>query len=241
MIKLPDNSQSSPTTPIPIDSMGNFLACAVHDMKNSLTLLLDGLEKTLASAETTSSPIYAELSQANHEAKRINHHLIQLLTIYKLGQKTYPFDPQLIALEDFLSALTAQFYNLLTLRKIHLEIYVDPKLYWYFDEELVAGALSNAVNNAMRFTRDRIRISAEEIDGKLILRVEDNGSGYPDWLLHTHHHHTHDNGFQQSNTGLGLFFSSLVARMHRNREYTGELILKNNCSLPGACFELRLP
>ncbi len=76
-----------------VRNMTNFLVSSVHDMKNSVSMLICGLEKALASVEATKLSTHAELMQMNHEAKRINNNLIQLLTLYKLGQKIYPFDP----------------------------------------------------------------------------------------------------------------------------------------------------
>lgn len=70
-------------------------------MKNSVSMLIGGLEKALASAEATQLSTHAELMQMNHEAKRINSNLIQLLTLYKLGQKIYPFDLQSFCLDEF--------------------------------------------------------------------------------------------------------------------------------------------
>lgn len=241
MIQLAESEKNIPAPPIPIESIDNYLVSSVHDMKNSVTLLLAGLEKTLASTEAAKLATYSELVQVNHEAKRIHNNLIQLLSVYKLGQKIYPFDPQYICLSDFLNTLKAQYANLLKIHNIALEICVSPDLYWYFDEDLVCGTVGNAINNAMRFTRDRILISAKESDRKLVLRIEDNGSGYSDELIRKHGDCMHGVSFHQGNTGLGFYFATLVARMHRNYGHTGELELENGGFLGGACFVLRLP
>ena len=194
-------------------SMGSFLASSVHDMKNSVSMLIGGLEKTLAMADSENLTTYAELVQMNHEAKRINSNLIQLLTLYKLGQKIYPFDPQSIGVEDFLNSLAGQNGELLKSHGIALEIHADPALYWYFDEDLISGVIGNALNNAMRYTRDCIRLIAKENKGMLELRIEDNGSGYPAFMLQESVDNMRGVDFQGGSTGLGLYFSSAVARL----------------------------
>ncbi len=237
-LDLKENSADSNQT---VPNMTNFLASSVHDMKNSVSMLIGGLEKVLASTEATQLSMHAELMQMNHEAKRINNNLIQLLTLYKLGQKIYPFDPQSICLDDFLRVMVAQYRELLKFRAINLEVRVNPELYWYFDEDLISGVIGNALNNAMRYTRDRIHIIAEENEGKLVLRIEDNGYGYSNQILRESDDCARGVDFQGGSTGLGFYFSAMVARMHHNQGCLGELKLENGGSLSGACFVLRLP
>lgn len=234
---MKDNTGSTPS----VQSMENFLASSVHDMKNSVSMLICGLEKALAAADSTRLSTYAELVQMNHEAKHINSNLIQLLTLYKLGQKIYPFDPQSMGLDDFLQAVVAQYMELLKSHGINLQVHADPGLYWYFDEDLISGVIGNALNNAMRYTRDRINIIARENNGKLELRIEDNGEGYPVQILQESVDNMRSVDFQGGSTGLGFYFSVMVARMHHNHSRLGELKLENGGSLGGACFVLYLP
>lgn len=222
-------------------NMANFLASSAHDMKNSVSMLICGLDKAIAAADATQLSNYAELVQMNHEAKRINNNLIQLLTLYKLGQKIYPFDPQFICLDDFLQVMVVQYKELLKFRQISLKVHATPGLYWYFDEDLVSGVIGNALNNAMYYTRDRIEIFARENDGKLELRIEDNGGGYPLKILQESDGSMCSVDSQGGSTGLGCYFSAMVARMHLNQGCPGELKLENGGSLKGACFVLRLP
>lgn len=224
-----------------VENIDHFLASSVHDMKNSVTSLLAGLEKTLAVAETEKLSTYSELMQVNQEAKRIRNQLVQLLIAYKLGQKIYPFDPQEICISDFLNELEAQYRSLIKIHRIAMDIRVDADLYWYFDEDLIGGVIGNAINNAARFARNRISISAEILGNKLVFRIEDDGCGYSDQILQKYGDFMRAVSFYEGNTGLGLYFATLAARMHRNYRYAGELRLENGGSLGGACFIFCLP
>jgi len=93
----------------------------------------------------------------------------------------------------------------------------------------------------MRHAHHRITISALECEGQLTLRVEDDGGGYPVELLQGNDNVMQSVDFHGGSTGLGLYFSAMAARMHRNRDLRGELHLENGGSLQGACFVLRLP
>jgi hypothetical protein len=54
---------------------------------------------------------------------------------------------------------------LLEARGIALEVDVDPDLIWHLDEDLIVGVVSHAVNNAVHYTRDRIRLAMREAGG----------------------------------------------------------------------------
>jgi hypothetical protein len=47
--------------------------------------------------------------------------------------------------------------------------------------------------------------------------------------------------FLTNSAGLGLYFSSEVAKMHRHRGRHGSLRLENGGAYGGGCFVLRLP
>ena len=105
--------------------MANFLASSVHDMKNSVSILIGGLEKTLASVDAASFPSYDGLVQMNHEAKRMNDKLVQLLALYKLGQNLYPFDPQFLSLQEYMQTIAAQNNDALKFQGIKLDIQIS--------------------------------------------------------------------------------------------------------------------
>jgi len=221
--------------------MATFLASSAHDMKNSISLLIRGLEGILGQADARSFTGYDDLAQMTYEAKRVNSNLIQLLTLYKIGQDIYPFDPQPVALADFVDLIAAQSSELLKSQGVALEFESATDLYWDFDEDLIAGVVGNAFNNAIHYTRDRVRLSAREVDGQLELRIEDNGRGYPQHMLDECAECMRGVDFVSGSTGLGLYFSAIVARTHRHRGQHGEIRLENGGTLGGGCFILRLP
>jgi signal transduction histidine kinase len=227
-----------------------FLASTAHDMKNSISVLSGTLERLLVDAsprEDLAYPAaYPQMAQMLYQTRRLNDNLMQLLALYKrVGTSEYPFDVQPIETAQLLAQVVALGQVLLDAKGIALEIDAAPDLIWHLDEDLIVGVVSHAVNNAVHYTRDRIRLSLREHDGLLEIRVEDNGAGYPQVLL--------DAGaaglsgvasgidFRTNSAGLGLYFSREVARMHRHRAREGGVRLENGGSLGGGCFILSLP
>lgn len=224
-----------------------FLASTAHDMKNSISVLCCTLENLLVDAAASpSDPKITQMAQMLYESKRLNNNLIQLLALYKnVGHADYPFDCQCQQLEDFSAMVQAQSRVLLNSKAIELEVELPPDLVWYFDEDLILGVIGHAINNASHYTLNKVRLQFIETGEYLEIRVEDNGRGYPPSMLEMGQ--MAFNGarsgvnFATSSTGLGLFFSSEVAKMHKNRGRVGTVHLENGGSLGGGCFVLRLP
>jgi signal transduction histidine kinase len=222
-----------------------FLASTAHDMKNSISVLSGTLEHLLADAPQA-EPAYPQMAHMLHQTRRLNNQLMQLLALYKqVGTPEYPFDMQPLAVGELAEQVAASERVLLQSRGIALTIDGDPHLVWHFDEDLICGVLAHAIHNASNYTRGRIRLAIAEVDGCLEIRVEDNGGGYPQAMLDAGvaamHGTSSGVNFLTNSAGLGLYFSSEVAKMHRHRGRHGSLHLENGGAYGGGCFILRLP
>ncbi len=223
-----------------------FLASTAHDMKNSISVLCCTLERLLVDSSVKTAAAYPQMAHMLYEAKRLNNNLIQLLALYKeVGKPGYPFDPQGIVMSDFVDLVQAQNKVLLASKNITLELDYDPDQDWYFDEDLILGVIGHAINNAVHYTLDKIRLAVFVDGADLEIRVEDNGRGYPVAMLERGNETLSGHGkgvnFATNSTGLGLYFSSEVAKMHKNRGRLGSVRLENGGALGGGCFVLRLP
>jgi signal transduction histidine kinase len=235
-----------------------FLASTVHDMKNSISVLSGTLENLLAAAPsplsstepvalpvTPEQPAYGQLAHMLYQTKRLNDNLIQLLALYKdVGKPGYPFDPAPHRISELLEQAAGQARVLLHSRGVALELEFPPELIWTLDEDLIIGVLVHAINNAIRYTQDRIRV-AVRVDGDYLeLRVDDNGDGFPAAMLDAGAVPTPERraiNFINNSSGLGLYFSGEVAKMHRHRQRVGSIALENGGALGGGGFVLRLP
>lgn len=219
-----------------------FLASTVHDMKNSISVLSGTLESLLAAHPANAAPEYGQMAQMLYQTKRLNDNLIQLLALYKdVGKPGYPFDPAPRSVRELVELVSGQAQVLLQSRGIGFETDYPPDAIWTLDEDLVIGVLVHAINNAIRYTQDRIRL-AIMVDGDYLeLRVEDNGAGFPQAMLASGASPRAAIDFLNNSSGLGLYFSSEVAKMHKHRQREGGIALQNGGTLGGGCFILRLP
>jgi len=243
-----------------------FLASTVHDMKNSISVLSgtlenlldarvrhpDGAEADLATEADASAAApaaaYPQMAQMLYQTKRLNDNLIQLLALYKeVGKPSYPFEPQPQLVSELVGQVASQARILLASKGITLDLDFPPELIWTYDEDLIIGVLVHAINNAIRYTADRIRLSAAQSGDYLELRVEDNGGGFPPAMLEAGASAMDlapanaKVNFLTNSSGLGLYFASEVAKMHSHRQRRGAIALENGGALGGGVFVLRLP
>ncbi|MFA7240429.1 MAG: HAMP domain-containing sensor histidine kinase [Sulfuricellaceae bacterium] len=215
-----------------------FLASAIHDMKNSVSMLIGFLEENMESLDAS---VRNQAAPMLYEVKRVNINLIQMLSIYKVGNNFYPFDLAENSIDEFVNDVAAQNRALLDYMGIELVLDYDPAMVWYFDRELVSGAIMHALNNAAHYTKGKLKLSLKVVDGMLEIRVEDNGSGYPADVIEAGDAVNKGVSFASGSTGLGLYFSAMVARLHKNHGKTGAMTLENGGEYGGGCFVLRLP
>lgn len=224
-------------------SFTDLIASSVHDMKNSLNVQIDTLENVATALhERGDGESAATLGAVIYQANRMNVDLIQLLSLYKLGNSLYPLDIAENSVAEMFDELLSQNGSAMELKGIRISTDCPDDCYWYFDRDLIMGVLLNALNNAYNYTKDEIRLVARINNGALELRVEDNGRGYPPSML-TDDLTAENKGvsFLSGSTGLGFYFSSRVARIHKNGERCGSLAIENGGTFGGGCFVVRIP
>ncbi|AMK75120.1 MULTISPECIES: sensor histidine kinase [Methylomonas] len=214
-----------------------ILASTVHDIKNSLGTLLELVRQAAARQDGQS----AELNQLEFEAARINHSLMQLLVMYKVDSQKFSLDIEESAVTDIVNEAIHQQARLAGLHNIDLQVDCNADLLCYCDSPIISNALAAVLNNALRYTRNTVLISVAEEDGYVHIAIEDDGDGYPPHFLAADLNDTAELDWVSGNTGLGLYFVSVMAGLHKNAGKSGFVRIDNESCLGGARFKLFLP
>lgn len=224
---------------MPID-FSFVLASSVHDMKNSLGMLLNTLSAMMEKSPPKDAEQAGFFSVLEYEAARINGELVQLLSLYRMDEKTLTVVLDEHYVQDILDEQIAHNDTLLKSRKITVEVDCSADLLWYFDNELIGGVLNNLIVNCARYSRERLLISAKEENGFLCLSVADDGQGYPDNMLLGP---VPQGGvsFHSGNTRLGLVFARKVLALHKSKKGAGYMTITNGAPLGGGVLKLYLP
>lgn len=217
-----------------------LLASSVHDMKNSLGMLLTSLEDLMTEYPAEDEPHKKHYCVLQSEASRIRNDLIYLLGLYRLQRDEMPVHVEEVYVHDFLQQQVAQNEVLFEIRDISIDVQCEENVVGYFDEDLIAGVLNNVMVNGARYTKDSIVLSAALEDGSLKIQVIDNGSGYPESMLKSSLPYVKGIDFESGSTSLGLHFAAQIAALHHKGEINGSIEIENVPS-GGGCFTLVLP
>lgn len=218
-----------------------IIASSVHDMKNSLGMLINSVE-TLCESIPPELKDALNASTIQYEAQRVNNDLVQLLGLYRLHNEMLSIDVDEHYVSDLFEEQLAHYQETLASRGVTLRCHYQETLSGYFDRELILGVLNNALNNATRYTKTEIELVAYAADGGLYLEVHDDGGGYPEqMLLGQPGAEMKGINFHTGSTSLGLYFASKVATMHCQGDKQGRVALSNGGRLGGGVFSIFLP
>jgi K+-sensing histidine kinase KdpD len=218
------------------------LASSVHDMKNSLGMLLNSLESEIQANPAKDSAQAERFAILQYEASRINGELIQLLSLYRMQNNHMPFRLDEHFVIDTLEDQLARNDMLFQTRNISVEIDCDPDLAWYFDDELVGSVIHNILVNGARYSKNSMLLCASIENNQLHFAIADDGEGYPPMMLECPEKLLDKSvDFEEGSTHLGLYFAQCVAMLHQQGDQHGCIRLSNQSPLGGGLFELILP
>ncbi|BCD99251.1 sensor histidine kinase [Marinagarivorans cellulosilyticus] len=214
------------------------LASSVHDMKNSVSMLIASLQEVLESMPVENTEQSQQMNTLHYEASRINNELVQLLSIYRLQQKRLPMHVDQHFVVDVLEDQIARNHPLIDSRNVELILDCDADLEAYFDADLVGSVIQNVLVNGCRYTKSKIVLAAKCDKNVLCLTVADDGDGFPAGMLDYPEQLRSGEG---DSTQLGLYFASIIASMHQSKHGVGRISLRNGQPLGGGVFELFIP
>lgn len=217
------------------------IASTVHDMKNSLALLIQTHNQWLTQMPPTLLHS-REHGTIEYEFARLNGMLVQLLGLYKLGHDQLPLRPAYHELEDFIEAQLARHHEVLQSRHIGARCEVEAfGLMGFFDQELLGSVVANIITNSIRYARQHILLRAWEEQAMQVLAICDDGAGYPPAMLAGQANYVLGINHSTGSTGLGLYFAGRIAALHERNGVRGHIEIRNGGPLGGGEFRIYLP
>ena len=217
------------------------LASSVHDMKNSVGMLLASLESVIADSPPANPEQSGRFRTLHYEASRINGELIQLLTIYRMQNEFLPVRVDEHYVIDVLEDQVARNHTLVETGGLNLNLRCDENLSWFYDLDLVGSVVHNILVNCTRYTKTAILVSAEVTDDMLCIAIEDDGPGYPEEMLARPSGLVEEAEVNKGATHLGLYFAEKIAQFHKQKNRCGYIKLENGGELGGGVFKIYIP
>jgi two-component system OmpR family sensor kinase len=188
-----------------------FVADASHELRTPLALLRTELELARRRPRPPEE-LRAALDSAAEEVDRLTRLAEDLLVLARVDEGRLSLRPEKIDVKDLLETVAGRFSEPIEVGAADGDSIVGDRL-------RLEQALGNLLDNARRHGAGTIRLEAERKQGRLELRVSDQGPGFsPELLPRAFDRFTRgDEARERGGTGLGLAIVAAVAKAHRGR------------------------
>ena len=163
-----------------------FVADASHELRMPLAVLKAELEVSLRE-RGGERHLRAALDSAVEETDRIIKLAEDLLLLARAQDGTLPIESVELDLEELLSELHARFEPIVERdsRSLALEpVAIPTTIVVRGDRDRIAQAVSNLIDNTLRYGGGPITLSARPAAGSIEIHVTDRGSGFGEFLPH---------------------------------------------------------
>ena len=191
----------------------DFVADAGHELRTPLALLRTQLELALRHG-ASGDELRSAIGESVQEVDRLTQLADDLLLLARSERGRLPLRVESISADELLSSVTTRFEWRADEEARELACDVPDGLLVRGDRLRLEQALSNLVDNALRYGAGRVRLCAATANGQVELRVEDEGKGFePGFLGRAFERFSRPQG-RGGGAGLGLSIVQAIAQAH---------------------------
>jgi signal transduction histidine kinase len=203
------------------DSLRRFIADASHELRTPITALKNFNELLQGAAADDPSARSEFLAESQTQLERLEWITHNLLNLSRLDAGLVDLDADDHHVDELIEATGSTFKTLAVERGISLSIErPSAPLYAHCDRARIELALSNLVDNALKFTPagGEIEIGASQAGETVHLWVRDTGAGIdPADLPHIFERFYRGRNNGQESSGLGLAIVQSIVQAHGGR------------------------
>lgn len=220
----------------------DFISVLSHELRSPVTVIRGAAESLVDGVYGVPPERQKEIVEMiARNANHMNRLIVNILTLSRLESSPAAIQRRRLGLSGPVSEVMRNMEMEAKERRIKIVNEAPPDLPdLYADEDSVVEILTNLIGNALRFSKETIRVSSISEGAAVRISVIDDGPGIPqDKLGKLFHKFTQierapRNGHGYKGTGLGLAICKLIVEGHEGRIWA-------ETGPAGAAFHVRLP
>ncbi|AJE99063.1 ATP-binding protein [Pandoraea apista] len=222
-----------------IKAQKDMINAVSHELRTPIARLDFGLE--ILQQRRHESDAFERINALKGDIRELDELVTELLSLARLDQITVPPARHAVSLRLMFDSLAANCTEALAARSIALDIAAEPGADCVeVEPKLLARAVQNLLNNAMRHTARRIVCGAKTCEGGgVMIYVDDDGEGVPvperGRIFEPFHRLDSSRNRATGGFGLGLAIVRRIALLH------GGHVGVDTSPLGGARFTITLP
>ncbi|MFA6079548.1 MAG: ATP-binding protein, partial [Candidatus Omnitrophota bacterium] len=199
----------------------DFIANASHELKTPLTSIKGFVETLLEGALDDKENNRNFLMIIEEHASRLNNLVNDLLSLSHLESNDIVLDKEEMDLRQQIEGIILGFRSQLKKKSVEVKDDLPPKLLIKADKNRIDQVFTNLIDNAIKFNKEKghIRISSEDMGGKLKIVIEDSGAGIPEKditrIFERFYRVDKARSRELGGTGLGLSIVKHIVELHK--------------------------
>ncbi len=155
-----------------------FVSNVSHELKTPLSSI-KVLSESILIQENVPQEMYVEfLQDINSEVDRMNEIVTDLLTLVKLDQRDMGLNKKLFKINVLVVDICKRLKNISDAKGINLHTIIENEAEIYADEMKLSLAISNVIENAIKYTEEgSVTVTLSKDHQNIFLTVEDTGIG----------------------------------------------------------------
>lgn len=204
----------------------NFMMAITHELKTPIATTRLSLE-TVLRRKLDEVQQQKLLLSALSETNRLNILTNNILLASQMEEKNFQRENEEVNLADVVETVVSDYKNRYPNR--HIEASADKDLFIEGDELLIQIALSNLIDNALKYAPKESPVYVDLMDDNdnIQVKVSDEGSGVPDEekqkIFEKFYRSGNENTRKAKGTGLGLYLTRKIITDHN-----GDIFVMDN-------------
>jgi signal transduction histidine kinase len=219
----------------------NFIGLMSHDLKTPLARI-QGMTEIISKDQSPLSTAQREaLDMIKQSSEDLTKFISTILQYAKIESQGVQLHWQSKDINQLLLEVVKKNEFLAKVKHIHLVTELEPLFSIQVDPELIKQVFSNLIENAIKYSPEnsKVLISSEEVDGKVIVQVADQGGGIAaEDVPHVFMKFFRSREAKASpvkGSGLGLYLAKYFVELHK-----GQINVESTPS-QGSTFTVELP
>ncbi|MBJ8325629.1 HAMP domain-containing sensor histidine kinase [Streptococcus pacificus] len=186
-----------------------------HELRTPVTVILSESEYGKDYADTMEDA--KESFNVIHRQSQLMKKMVeQILELTRAENKTQ-LTMETIDFSQFVNQFLEDSKRLFNEQSIFLDTQIEEGINLVGDPILLKRLIDNLISNAVKFTKDKIRVSLSQSENNIILSIKDNGQGIAKQELEKiwHRFYRIDSSRHTKGVGLGLSLVKEIATLHQ--------------------------
>ena len=194
-----------------------FSSDVSHELRTPVSVILTESQYSLEYADTLEEA-KDSFSVIQRQAKKMSELINQIMELSKI-EKQFIIPTKKINFSEIIEKILLDYKNLIDKKNIKISKEIEENIFIIGDKIMIERLLDNLLNNAMKFTKNEIKIKLHSENENCILEVEDNGIGMSEEFknfIWGRFYQINDSRNKKINKGfgLGLFLVSKIIEQH---------------------------